>query len=120
MKIIIPIEDKQLETRISDVFGRAKYFLVYDSKSELYDFLENIGAVSPNGAGIKAAQQVVDLKADVVILPQIGKNGAEMLESAGIKIYQMKNNKVIDNIEALKNDTLLVLNKAHDGYHKAG
>lgn len=117
MKIIIPTEEKNSEGNVSDIFGRAKYFAVYDSEKDIYDFVENIGGKSVNGAGIKAAQQVIDLKADAVILPRIGKNGADLLEAADIKLYKQEASKIKANLKSFKNGDLLSLDEVHAGFH---
>lgn len=119
MKVIIPVEKVSKNENVADVFGRAKYFAIFDSKSDTVDFVENIGAKSPNGAGIKAAQQVIDLKADVVILPRIGKNGADLLSAAKIKLYKNQAGSVVENLDLLKSESLSLLDEVHSGFHDA-
>lgn len=117
MKIIIPVEKKSREENVADVFGRAKYFAIVDIDTDTVDFIENIGAKSPNGAGIKAAQQVIDLKANVVILPRIGKNGAKLLEAANIKLYKNVKGSVDENVGLFTNAKLQLLDEIHSGFH---
>lgn len=119
MKIIIPVENNIWESNVANVFGRAKFFAVVDSETDKFDFVENVGAKSPNGAGIKAAQQVVDLKASAVILPRIGKNGADLLEAANIKLYKKEGQSLEENIDALKKEKLSLLDEVHAGFHGA-
>ena len=54
-------------------------------------FIENSAANSEGGAGIKAAQNVVDSKAEILITPRCGQNAADVLQAADIKIYKTKN-----------------------------
>lgn len=117
MKIVIPTQKNNPDTNVSNVFGRAKYFALVDSKTNKLDFVENIGANSPNGAGIKAAQQVIDFKVGAVILPRIGKNGADLFEAADIKIYQQKGPTLKENIEAFNKAKLSLLGQVHAGFH---
>ncbi|NLK36240.1 MAG: dinitrogenase iron-molybdenum cofactor biosynthesis protein, partial [Gracilibacteraceae bacterium] len=56
MKIAIPMDDKNMEASVCISFGRAPYFLIYDTESNESLFLENSAAASQGGAGIKAAQ----------------------------------------------------------------
>ena len=117
MKVIIPVEKASKNENVADVFGHAKYFVIFDSKSDTVDFVENIGAKSPNGAGIKAAQQVIDLKADVVILPRIGKNGADLLAASKITLYKNKVGSISENLDLLKGKSLSLLDEVHSGFH---
>lgn len=55
MKIAMPVDDRSMETSISQHFGRAPYFLIYDTGSKESMFLDNSAAISQGGAGIKAA-----------------------------------------------------------------
>ena len=60
MKIAIPVDDKSLNSAVSQSFGRAPYFFFYDTETEESDFLDNGAVASQGGAGIKAAQAIVD------------------------------------------------------------
>ena len=117
MKIAIPLESKQSDNVVADVFGRATYFEIYDTKTQTVDYVENVGAKSPNGAGIKAAQQLIDYKVDGVILPQIGKNGADLLSEANIKLYKGKDMSVAESLALLENNELSLLEETHSGFH---
>lgn len=120
MKIAIPVDDKSMETTICQSFGRTPYFLIYDTASKEGMFLDNSAAASQGGAGIKAAQTIVDNKADMLIAPRCGENAAEVLKSANIKIYRTKNNSINDNINALIDGTLSLLDEIHAGFHNHG
>lgn len=120
MKIAIPVDDKSMETTVCQSFGRTPYFLIYDTASKEGMFLDNSAAASQGGAGIKAAQTIVDNKADMLITPRCGENAAEVLKSANIKIYRTKNNLINDNINALIDGTLSLLDEIHAGFHNHG
>ena len=66
MKIAIPVDEKSLKSNVCISFGRAPYFLFYDTvKKESY-YLDNTAVASQGGAGIRAAQVIADqgVKAD--------------------------------------------------------
>lgn len=117
MKMIISVEENNTNAQVADVFGRARFFAVVSSKDSTVAFFENLGAKSPNGAGIKAAQQVVDLKAKIVILPRIGKNGSDLLEAAGILLYKKIDGTVKENIDAFYSSNLKLLDEVFSGFH---
>ena len=62
MKIAIPVEDNQ--TEICPSFGRTSMFLIYDTETKEKKYLDNSGIAMQGGAGIKAAQVIVDEKPD--------------------------------------------------------
>ena len=120
MKIAIPTEEKTLESRVYASFGRTPYFLVYDTETKKSEFINNSAAANPGGAGIKAAQTVVDYKADVLLTPRCGQNAADVLKSAEIKIYQTTSASAKDNIADFINGKLPVLGEIHAGFQRHG
>jgi predicted Fe-Mo cluster-binding NifX family protein len=52
MKIAIPVDEKSLESNVCVSFGRAPYFLIYDTETKESIFLDNGAAASTGGAGI--------------------------------------------------------------------
>lgn len=120
MKIAIPVENKTLEANVSTVFGRANYFLIYDTEREESVFVDNLAQSSAGGAGIKAAQTVVDQKVNALLTPRLGENAADILEAAGIKIYQAINASARNNIDAFGDGKLSLLDEVHAGFHEHG
>ena len=87
MKIAIsstrPDPDAQVDLR----FGRCKYFIVVDDKTDNFEFLDNEAAALSGGAGLQAAQMVAEADVMVVITGNIGPNAINVLKAAGIKAY---------------------------------
>ena len=117
MKIAIPVEDKSLETSVCQAFGRAPYFLIYDTESKESVFMDNESAASQGGAGIKAAQAVVDSKAQAVLTVRCGKNAADVFNAAKVEIYKTIDASAQKNIDALCEGKLALLEDFHAGYH---
>jgi len=120
MKIAIPVEDKSLQSKVCISFGRTPYFLIYDTDSKESSFIDNSAVASQGGAGIKAAQAIVDAGAGALITPRCGENAAEVFNAADVKLYKTKNDIVIDNIEAFSNGSLKELTEIHVGFHNHG
>ncbi len=120
MKIAIPVDEKNLESNVCVSFGRAPYFLVYDVETKESVFIDNSAASSKGGAGIKAAQTIVDNKADVLLTPRCGQNAADVIKSANIKIYKTIAGSVKDNIDAFTANKLSLLDEFHAGFHGHG
>jgi predicted Fe-Mo cluster-binding NifX family protein len=120
MKIAIPVDDKTMEGDVCISFGRAPYFLFYDMETKDAVFIENGAATSQGGAGIKAAQMVVDNQVDALLTPRCGENAAEVLNAANVKIYRTSNASVQDNIATFEEGTLPLLDEIHAGFHGHG
>ncbi len=117
MKIIIPVEDKNQNAPVCPSFGRAPFFLFFDAETQKYDFIDNSAADSQGGAGIKAAQILVDSGANVLITYRCGQNAADVLNAGGIKIYKAENATAGENIKFLEEGKLSVLTDIHPGFH---
>lgn len=115
MKIMIPLDDDKKNICVS--FGRAPFFLLHDTDKNESEFLENPAAQAQGGAGIKAAQFVVDNGAESLITVRCGENAAEVFKAAGIKIYKSQDSDAQENIKALKDGKLEELTHFHAGYH---
>jgi len=120
MKIAVPVEDKILTASISPSFGRAPYFLIYDTETKESEFLDNSAAASPGGAGIKAAQTIVDSRAKALLTPRCGENAAAVIKAADIKLYQTFSNSIDDNLQAFLDERLPLLQEIHPGFHGRG
>ena len=73
MRIAIPSDEKNIDSSICVSFGRTPYFLIYDTDTKIREFIDNSTAASSGGAGIKAAQILVDEKTDALRLPVVRK-----------------------------------------------
>ena len=120
MKIAMPVTNKSMEAEVDTSFGRASCFLIYDTDSQSGAFFDNTAALSQGGAGIKAAQSVVDSGAGAVLLPQCGENAASILKAANLKMYKTTTTSIMDNILAFAEGKLALLEDVHAGYHNHG
>ncbi len=120
MKIAIPAEERSMETNVCQSFGRTPYYLIYDTGSKEGSFVENTAAASQGGAGIKAAQIIVDSGANALLTPRCGENAAEVIKAAGIKIYKTVDDSIKDTIEGFTGGKLAELSEIHAGFHNHG
>ncbi|MHB8963964.1 MAG: NifB/NifX family molybdenum-iron cluster-binding protein [Saccharofermentanales bacterium] len=120
MKLAIPVDEKKIDADICISFGRTPYFLIYDTETKESTFLDNIAATSQGGAGIKAAQFLVDSKVDAMLTPRCGENAAAVIQAARIRIYKTAGTSVADNISAYVAGTLPLLEEIHAGFHGHG
>lgn len=120
MKIAIPADEKKIDIEVCVSFGRAPYFVIYDSETEEVSYIENTAANAKGGAGIKAAQLIVDSGAKILLTPRCGENAADVIENAEIKIFRTKKGTISENIQNYKNGLLLPLDEVHEGFHGKG
>lgn len=107
MKIAVTSLGESLESPVDQRFGRARYFVLYDTESgewSAHDNKQNLEAAQ--GAGIQAGQHVADLQAAAVITGHCGPKAFRILSAAGIDLYQEAVGSVQDAIDAFKGGKL--------------
>ncbi len=120
MKIAIPVDKDIMSTEVCVSFGRAPYFLLYNTETRESEFIENSAAESAGGAGIKAAQTIVDNQADALLTPRCGQNAADVLKAANIKLYKTEGSSAEENISKFIKGELPLLAEIHAGFHGHG
>lgn len=120
MKIAIPVDENRKETKVCISFGRTPYFMLHDTATNESTFIDNSAAASQGGAGIKAAQALVDNKVEVLLTPRCGENAEEVLKAAEIKVYKTLDASASDNIKAFNDGKLVLLREIHAGFHNHG
>ncbi len=115
MKIAIPVDENKEAVCVS--FGRAPYFLIHDTETKTSKIETNPAAEAEGGAGLKAAQFVVDTGADALITVRCGQNAADVFKAAGTKIYKALNTYADENLKAMAEGKLDELTSFHAGFH---
>lgn len=109
MKIAIPVDEKDIGTDVCMSFGRTPFYLFVDTQTKEHYFKANEAANASGGAGIQAAQMIVDEGAKAVLTQRCGENAAEVLTPANVKLYKATLPKAMDNVDALNNHQLVEL-----------
>lgn len=107
MKIAITSSGETLESKVDLRFGRATGFIIYNLENDSYkavDNAQNLNAMQ--GAGIQAAQNVVNEDVDAIITGHCGPKAFMVLNNAGVKIYTGAEGTVKEVIEKFKNNEL--------------
>lgn len=120
MKIAIPVNEKNIKSGVCPSFGRAPYYLIYDSEKQSSEFIDNAAAQSAGGAGIRAAQTLADMGVKIIIAPRYGENAAQILAACNITVYRNIIGTAEENIKAYKENKLSVLADVHPGFHNHG
>jgi len=72
--ICITASGKDLDSAFDPRFGRCAYFIFVDPKTMEFEAIANEGAELESGAGLRAAQKVVEKGAKVLITGQVCMN----------------------------------------------
>jgi predicted Fe-Mo cluster-binding NifX family protein len=89
MRIAIPVTSDHADARIADTFARAPFFLITDSQTGAEQIIANPSASESNGAGVKAAQTIVDQGVSVLLAPRCGQSASQVLEAASVTISKV-------------------------------
>lgn len=119
MIVAVPAEEQKLDSPLCVSFGRAPYYCIFNTETQKSRFIENAAAQSPGGAGIQAAQDLVDAKITTLITFRLGENAAKVLKAADISLLKALNLSIADNISALLESKLAELDAIHAGFHHA-
>ena len=95
-----------LESNVDARFGRCPYFIIYDTGSETFSHMDNQSRQAIGGAGIQAAQMIVNKNIGAVITGNIGPNAFKVLSSAKIDVYSGVTGTVQEAIEKMKKGEL--------------
>lgn len=107
MKIAITSERDTIDASVDPRFGRAAGFIVYDTETGEYTHVDNTRNLNAaQGAGIQAAQSMVDAGVAAVITGYCGPKAYNVLESAAIRIYECPKVSVREAIEKFRNNEL--------------
>jgi predicted Fe-Mo cluster-binding NifX family protein len=97
MILLISSQGQNLESPIEHRFGRSPWLIKYDTETKESQALPNPGGRQSGGAGVAAAQFVIDQAADVVISGDFGPNAANALCAADVKMYLFDGN--LNNVD---------------------
>lgn len=109
MKIAIPVENNSMEANISASFGRSAYFLIYDTTNQNSEYLKNDAADSQGGAGVKAAQLMIDSDINILLTPRCGEKAMQIFTETDIKVYQTRGTSIPYNLNSCLGGELLQL-----------
>lgn len=86
MKIMVSAFSELSSAAANPRFGRADWLILHNAEDNTNQAFKNPAVEQSGGAGVAAAQFVVDHKVDVVISGHFGPNAANVLSAAGIKM----------------------------------
>ncbi len=99
MKIAITALGNKLDQPFSPRFGRADYFIVYDTETKEWEAHANPGANARGGAGPLAVQFITKTGAQAVISGRYGPNAFNALKAAGLEAYIAESGTVAEVVQ---------------------
>jgi predicted Fe-Mo cluster-binding NifX family protein len=91
-----------LGAQVHPAFGRCPTYVFVDTGTMQFEAVENPAANATGGAGIQAAQFVVERGAQAVVTGNVGPNAFQVLQPAGVPIYLFSGGTVRQAVEAYK------------------
>jgi predicted Fe-Mo cluster-binding NifX family protein len=106
MIVAVSTNGDNLESAIVDPrFGRCNNFMIINSKDLSYYIVDNQAKYEGHGAGISAAQFIINERVEAVISGNIGPNAYQTLNAANVKMY-IYNGQIINAIKELQENSL--------------
>lgn len=102
MKVAISSSGNTLDASVDPRFGRCLYFIVVDTDKEEFKVIENSGAGRPGGAGVNAAQLLIDEGVEVLVSGNVGPNAEQALKAGGVRIITGVSGTVKDVVENIR------------------
>jgi len=99
IKVAVSSTGKDIQSGVSDIFGRCPYFIIAeieDKKIVKIECIENASANQIGGAGIYAARTIAEKGAEVVISGNMGPRAFSVLKQFNIEVYRSNKGKSVE------------------------
>lgn len=95
MKIFITSRGNSPESRVDPRFGRAEFYVIYDTETGEMTAGENPHKQGNMAVGISFAQIALEAGVEAAISGNFGPNAFEVLKAAGIRMYRAKDDQTV-------------------------
>jgi predicted Fe-Mo cluster-binding NifX family protein len=117
LRIVVSAEGDNLDTPSSPVFGRCPTYIFVDTESLEFEALPNPAVSQGGGAGVQAAQFVVNQGAKAVLSGSLGPNAFDVLQAANVTGYLVEEGTVRQAVAAYKAGRLQPMGGANVAAH---
>ena len=117
MRVIVSAQGQSLEAPASPIFGRCPTYILADTDTAEFQALTNPAMNQGGGAGIQAAQFVVEQGAQAVLTGNLGPNAFEVLQAAGVPAYLVPEGTVRQAMDAFVSGWLQQIGAANVAAH---
>jgi predicted Fe-Mo cluster-binding NifX family protein len=102
MRIALTANGTGLDAPISPIFGRCSTYIFMDTETMQHEAIANPAVSAGGGAGVQAAQFVIERGAQAVVTGNVGPNAFGVFRAGGIPVYLFKEGTVQQAVEAYK------------------
>lgn len=102
MKIVVTATGNDLNAPTSPRFGRCPTYIFVETETMAFEALPNPASSASGGAGIQAAQFIVEQGAQAVLSGNLGPNAMEVLKAARVPVYLINEGTVREAVKAYK------------------
>ena len=117
MRIVVSSQGENLDAAASPIFGRCPIYLFVDTETMAFEAVANPAMNQGGGAGIQAAQFVVNQGAEAVLSGNLGPNAFDVLQAAGVPGYLIAEGTVSQAVEAYRDGHLQPMAGPNVGAH---
>lgn len=117
MKIVVTANGTNLDAPISPVFGRCPTYIFVDTTTLAFEAVENPAISASAGAGIQAAQLIIERGAQALLTGSIGPNAAVALQGTDMQVYQIFEGTVRQAVEMFQQGRLNPISGANVPSH---
>lgn len=100
MKIAISSTGSDSGSSLDMRFGRCSFFAIHDTDTKTTEYIENPAQSASGGAGIAAAQEMINKDVEVILTGNMGPNAFNVFANSDIKVFRCAS-VPIDNAIAL-------------------
>ncbi|MBC8449674.1 MAG: NifB/NifX family molybdenum-iron cluster-binding protein [Chloroflexi bacterium] len=102
MRIVVTSNGRDLDAPASPVFGRCPVYVFVDTETMQCEAVDNPAMSAAGGAGIQAAQFIVEQGAQAVLSGNMGPNAFNVFQAANVPVYLISGGTVQEAVEAYK------------------
>jgi predicted Fe-Mo cluster-binding NifX family protein len=106
MKICVTAASASLDAQLDPRFGRCTFFIIIDTETMQFEAIPNPSQEATGGAGIQAAQLIVNKGVKVLITGNVGPNAFHALSTASVEIITGASGAVREVAEQFKQGKL--------------
>jgi len=106
MRIVVTANGADLDAPASPVFGRCPTYVFVDTDTMEFEAVQNPAVAAAGGAGIQAAQFVVERGAQAVVTGNVGPNAFNVFRASNVPVYFFSGETVRQAVEACKTGQL--------------
>ncbi len=102
MRIVVTADGAELDAPASPVFGRCTSYVFVDTDTMQWEAVDNPARGASGGAGIQAAQFVIQRGAQAVVTGQVGPNAMGVFQASGVPAYLFSGGTVREAVAAFQ------------------